>query len=73
MSAVIIPFPTRISDREQWRAYEIRQRLRRLDQDGLDPANLPADWADDLMSPEYVPPPGPFRPPEDKTLIGLKW
>jgi hypothetical protein len=50
-------------NREAWRKRAIDERQKELIEAGLWPA--PDDWADDLNSPDWVPPPGNPNPPLD--------
>jgi hypothetical protein len=50
-------------NREAWRKRAIDERQAELKKAGLWPA--PADWADDLNSPDWGPPPGNPNPPLD--------
>lgn len=50
-------------NREAWRKRAIDERRKELMAAGLWPA--PDDWADDLNSPNWVPPPGNPNPPLD--------
>jgi hypothetical protein len=48
-------------NREAWRKRAIDERRKELIEAGLWPA--PDDWADDLNSPDWLPPPGSPNPP----------
>jgi hypothetical protein len=55
-------------NREAWRKKAIDERRKELIEAGLWPA--PDDWADDLKSPDWVPPPGNPNPPLDVENLG---
>ena len=55
-------------NREAWRKRAIDERRKELIEAGLWPA--PDDWADDLKSPDWVPPPGNPNPPIDFVGFG---
>jgi uncharacterized protein (UPF0147 family) len=55
-------------NREAWRRKAIEERKQELVVMGLWPA--PSDWADDLLDPAWIAPPGLANPPIDATGFG---